>query len=78
MKIKDLPPNKNLGGLKVRTTDGRVGYWASQWQKGVWLSENADRNGRVYPIVVKDLEDSLEWDIVDEEVEVNLKESKLS
>ena len=62
MKIKDLPKNTNLGGLKVKTTNGTVGYWKSQWDKGVWLMETLS-SSRVFPIFVESLEECLEWEI---------------
>ncbi len=67
MKIKELPPSTNLGGIKVKTPEGKIGYWASQWAKGVWLSMNKDRNGQIFPILVEDLKEALEWEITDEE-----------
>lgn len=63
MKIKDLPPNTNLGGLKVKTTNGTVGYWKSQWDKGVWLTETLSAS-RIYPIFVESLEECREWEVL--------------
>ncbi len=63
MKIKDLDPTTNLGGIKVKTIDGKVGYWKSQWNKGVWLAEDKEKNGRIYPIFVEDLQETLEWEV---------------
>lgn len=67
MKIKDLSPSTNLGGIKVKTPDGRVGYWASQWVKGVWLSNDPKGSGRIFPIFIEDLTETLDWEITDEE-----------
>lgn len=39
MQIKDLEKGKSLGGVKVKTPKGVVGYWKSQWQTGVWLED---------------------------------------
>lgn len=69
MKIKELPPSTNLGGIKVKTPDGQVGYWKSQWYKGVWLTNvHPDTPGdqRVFPIC-RTIEDVLEWEVTDEE-----------
>jgi hypothetical protein len=70
MKLKDLPKGTNLEGLKVKTTNGVVGYWKSQWIKGVWLSDG--KTSRIYPQFVDDLKDCLEWEVTDEEVNCNL------
>lgn len=64
-KIKDLPPNTNLGGIKVRTTSGKVGYWASQWPKGVWLAQNPERMGKVEPVFVEDIKECMEWEVLE-------------
>ena len=69
MKIKDLEGNQTLGGKKVKTPDGTVGYWRSQWDKGVWLSDG--ETDRIYPQFVDDLVECLEWEITDEPVNVN-------
>lgn len=73
MKIKDLLPDTNMGGVKVKTPDGHIGYWTSQWAKGVWLSGNADGNGKMHPIFVKQVVDAREWDIAEDHEETNLK-----
>lgn len=70
MKIKDLEKGKNLGGLKVKTQKGVVGYWKSQWLKGVWLSDG--QTTQIYPQFVSELKDTLEWECnVDDEVNCN-------
>lgn len=61
MKIKELPKGTNLGGLKVKTPKGVIGYWKSQWGAGVWLSDG--KTTRIYPQFVDKLEDVLEWDV---------------
>ncbi len=71
MKIKDLDPKTNLGGLKVKTTTGEVGYWESQWNKGVWLSREG-KGGRVFPIFIEDLKETMEWEVgVEDDVNLN-------
>ena len=72
MKLCDLAKYENLKGKKVKTTDGQVGYWVSQWEAGVWLSKTEDGNGRIYPIFVNSLKECLNWELTDEPV--NLKE----
>lgn len=67
MKIKELSPSTNLGGIRVRTPDGKIGYWTSQWPKGIWLSNDPLGNGRIFPVFVENLEEALEWEITDEE-----------
>jgi hypothetical protein len=65
MKLKDYTDG-NLGGLKVKTPKGVVGYWKSQWSKGVWLSDG--KSDRIYPQFVDDIRDALEWGITEEKV----------
>ncbi len=65
MKIKDLDPQTNLGGIKVKTTGGVVGYWKSQWQKGVWLTD-APGATKLNPVFVDDIKECLEWEVLTE------------
>jgi len=66
MKIKDLPENMNLGKVKVKTPDGKVGTWKSQWCKGVWLTpENPETPGQIIPVFVEDLKETLEWEVLE-------------
>lgn len=67
MKIKDLAPGTNLGGIKVRTPDGVEGYWVSQWQKGVFLGNNPEGGGEMTPVFIESLPEVLEWDIIEPE-----------
>lgn len=67
MKVKDLPPNTNLGKIKVRTPDGFEGWWVSQWQKGVFLrKERIDK--QVHPQLVENLKETLEWEVIDSDI----------
>ena len=70
MKIKDLTDKKqSLAGLKVKTPTGVVGYWRSQWSKGVWLSSGRPTDNRIYPQFVDSLKDCSEWEVhVDDEI----------
>jgi ribonuclease HI len=74
VRIKDLT-GEILEGLKVKTTNGVVGYWASQWQKGVWLRQFQDpsKNTRIYPQFVERLSDCLNWEITEEEANCHYK-----
>ena len=63
-KIKDLPPETNMGGITVKTPTGIIGKWVSQWNKGVWLSCNPSDPGKVTPIFVEDLTEILEWEVI--------------
>lgn len=68
-KLKDLPGDTSLNILKVKTSEGVVGYWKSQWVRGVFLSDG--ESDRVYPQFLDDLADALEWEVTDEEVNCN-------
>ena len=69
MKIKDLEKGKSLDGVKIKTPKGVIGYWKSQWQKGVWLSDG--KSSRVYPQFVDSLKDCLEWEIASDKEKIN-------
>ena len=64
--IKDLPKGTNLGGIKVKTPNGVVGIWKSQWSKGVWLSDG--KTDRVYPQFVEDLKECKDWEVTEERI----------
>lgn len=63
MKIKDLKTDISLEGIKVRTSTGQVGYWKSQWSKGVWLNEKIG-DTKVVPAFVESLEECLDWEVL--------------
>ena len=67
MRVKDY--KGSLYGLKVKTPKGVIGYWKSQWNKGVWLSDG--KTSRIYPQFVDELKDCLEWDVAEENEKVN-------
>jgi hypothetical protein len=69
MKLKDLPKGQSLENVKVKTPKGVIGYWKSQWQKGVWLSDG--KTSRIYPQFVDQLTDCREWDIAEDNEKVN-------
>ena len=73
MKIKDLPKNATLLGVKVKIPKkyeddysdikGNM-YIYSNWQKGVWLKKKMS-DGRIYPLTFdKSLKELLEFTIV--------------
>lgn len=68
MKLKELKSkDSSLEGTKVKTPKGVVGYWKSQWHKGVWLNV-APGKSQMYPQFVDDLRDCLEWEVTEEDV----------
>ena len=69
MKLKELK-DTNLGGIKVKTPKGVIGYWKSQYIQGVWLSDGIST--RIYPQFVNSLKYCLEWEITEEEVNCNI------
>ena len=67
MKIKDLPENRSLEGVKfIYPGDGEEYYWRSQWFNGVWGRKDPD-GARMFPLHVDDLKECLEWEVVEEE-----------
>lgn len=65
MKIKDLPKERALSGARFRYPgDGKLYYWHSQWQKGVW-GKKFLASEQVYPLDCEDLKDTLEWEVVE-------------
>jgi len=54
--------------IQGHTPEGKIGYWVSQWPKGVWLSRNKGGNGQIFPIFVDQLPDVAEWEVTEEEV----------
>jgi len=72
--IADLP--EGFGGLnkiKVKAPDGTIGWWVSQWNKGVWLRKEKGDN-QVHPVFVENLEECLTWKIV--EIDLTIKEDE--
>lgn len=69
-RIKHVP-GKNLYGLKVKTNHGLVGYWISQWSKGVFLSRTPECT-LLTPVILDDIKEALEWEVnPDEAVNVD-------
>jgi hypothetical protein len=71
MKIKDLPDNTNLGGIKFHDpkTD-TTGYWYSQWDyneggAGVFYKEHMEST-RIFPLCLNSLKEALEFDVIEE------------
>lgn len=66
MKIKDLPQDSSLANIRfICPNDGQTYYWYSQWTKGVWGKKDIN-SGQIFPLVVDDLTEVLEWEIADE------------
>lgn len=75
MKLKEH--KGNLGGVKIKTPEGVIGYWRSQWGykdggAGVWLTETLD-GSNIYPQFVDNLKDCLEWEITEEDSNCHVK-----
>ena len=65
MKIKDLPEDTDLRHVQFTFPgDGKKYYWYSQWNKGVW-GKTSPGDSRMYPLCINDLEEALEWEVVD-------------
>ena len=75
MKIKDLPEDKNLKGVKIKIPKGhdecpfKEGYWHSQWgyedgKAGVWVKKDPTES-RIYPVFLDKLKEVLEWEIAE-------------
>jgi len=62
--VKDLPQDNSLEGVIVRTPDGIIGRWRSQWNKGVWLKCD-DSSNKMTPISVDKITDALEWEVLE-------------
>jgi hypothetical protein len=63
MKIKDLPTNQPLDGIKIKQ-----GYIVSAWQKGFWVTDNftdykSGKNTQVKPVFFKDWNEAKEFEI---------------
>lgn len=67
MLIKDLPKDTNLGGIKFRyPKDNQVYIWKSQWGLGIWAKKPNNPNpDQVFPLFVDNLEEVLEWEVID-------------
>lgn len=63
--IADLPKDfGNLCQIKVKASDGTIGWWVSQWEKGVWLRP-IEGIGNVKPVFVEDLREALTWEVLE-------------
>ena len=68
MKIKDLPPEKNMGGVKfIYPSDGETYIWVSQWNKGVWGRKitQSDSDKQVHPLLFDEVKEVMEWEVVE-------------
>jgi len=75
MKIKDLPQDVNLRGVKFIIPKGHPecpmikGYWYSQWgyengKAGVWVKKSMEED-RVYPLFLDSLKQALEFEVIE-------------
>ncbi len=70
-RIKDLPPNINLRGVKFKDPKtGTTGYWYSQWgyedgKAGVWYKSDMSKE-RIFPLFLDELEEALEFEVIEE------------
>jgi len=70
-KIKDLPPNTDLGGIRFRDPKtGTVGYWYSQWgyedgKAGIWFKRDW-KSGAVFPLFLDNIKEALEFEVLEE------------
>ena len=68
-RIKDLPPNQSLGGVRFRHPQtGAICIWHSQWgykdgKAGVWYKTD-EKSSQVYPLALDKLEDALDFEVV--------------
>jgi hypothetical protein len=68
-RIKDLPPNQSLGGVRFRHPQtGAICIWLSQWgykdgKAGVWYKTD-DKSSQVYPLPLDKLEEALDFEVV--------------
>jgi hypothetical protein len=75
MKLRELTPDTNIKGLKVKTNDGKVGYFLGYFPKGVWLADTAEMNGYKVLSLIEDMTTTLDWE-VDPVEEVNLQATR--
>ncbi len=70
-KIKDLPENISLGGIKFRDPRTKtVGYWVSQWgyengEAGIWYRTDMNST-QVHPLFLDNLKEALEFEVMEE------------
>jgi len=71
-RIKDLPRKQSLGGVRFYHPEtGEICIWFSQWgypdgQAGVWYKTDP-QSSRIFPLVLKNLKEALEFVLVPEE-----------
>jgi hypothetical protein len=68
MKIKNLPEEASLGGIKFHDPKTKTtGYWYSQWHKGIWYKKDI-KSSQIFPLFVDDLKEALEFDVIKEAI----------
>ena len=64
MKIKNLPRNTQLRGIKFKHPDTeKTCVWWSSWNRGVWY-KNHENDLELHIIEVNDIKDALEFEVV--------------
>jgi hypothetical protein len=69
MKIKDLPPNISLQGVKFHDPKTKTtGYWFSQWgymdgKAGIWWKKDI-KSTQTFPLFLDNLKEALEFEVV--------------
>lgn len=70
MKIKDLPPNESLDGVKFKHPQtGETCVWVSQWgypegKAGIWYRTYPPSN-QIHPLCLDKLEEALDFEVVE-------------
>jgi hypothetical protein len=74
-KIKDLPADINLRGVKFHDRKtGTKGYWFSQWgyedgKAGIWYKKDI-KSGAVFPLFLDNLQEALEFEVIEPKEEL--------
>jgi len=69
-KIKDLPVNMSLRGVKFRDPKTKItGYWWAQWgyvggEAGIWYKKNME-SPSVFPLFLSDLQEAFELEVIE-------------
>lgn len=68
MKIRDLPKNSTLRGVKFKLPTGEEVYWYSQWsvpdgKAGIWYKKDM-KESQVHPFFLDELIEALEYEVV--------------
>jgi hypothetical protein len=70
MKIKDLPKDESLGGVRFKHPEtAEICIWQSQWgypdgKAGVWYKTDS-ASSKIFPLFLDNLQEALEFEVVD-------------